>query len=220
VIVMVVNEGCHAHALDDPACRAEGYRNNVAWCQNFEAWRATGAEMAIYEWYIPACSDKRWLKVPWVPGEVAARNVRWWHDHGVRWITYESQSGYTPGFPLSWPLFYVAARCLWDPDHTAAELLQEAGQRLYGPAAEPMQAYYAGLEHALSDRSLHSGIWNLPDPTQVFTPEVRAELRAHLGRALAAAAPADRAVWQRVATTVAEWEEAEETIGQSANLRE
>jgi hypothetical protein len=75
-----------------------------------------------------------------------------------------------------------------------------------------MQAYYAGLEHALSDGPFHSGIWNLPDPTQVFTPEVRAKLRAHLGRALAAASPADRAVWQRVATTVAEWEAAEEAI--------
>ncbi len=208
VVVMVVDEGCKAHALDDPACE-----RNAKWCRNFQAWAATGAEMAIYEWYIPGCSDKRWLKLPWVSGEAAVRNIRWWIAHGVKWITYESQASYSPALPLGWPLYYVAARAMWDPSLSARQILAEACHSLYGPAAEEMLAYYLTLEHAVSNTKLHSTIWALPDPAQIYDEQVQAQCRKHLARALAAAAGApDPKVWQRVSAEVQNWRLAEQTL--------
>ncbi len=210
VVVMVVDEGCKAHALDDAACA-----RNAGWRKNFQAWATSGAEMAIYEWYIPGCSDKRWLNLPWVQGDAAVRNVRWWAAHGVQWVTYESQASFSRALPSAWPLYYVAARALWDPRLDAGVILSEACSALYGPAGASMLAYYRTLERALSAGKEHAGIWNLPDPRKVYPPAVRTACRRHLTEALAKAAAAGRPEnWQRVAHEVKEWSVAERTLGQ------
>lgn len=208
VVVMQVNEGCHAHALDDPTCE-----RNVRYSANFEKWAATGAEMAIYEWYIPGCSDKRWNALPWVSGETALRNLRWWKQRGMKWITYESQAGMSAPLPQAWPLYLVAARGMWQPELRAADILRESCQQLFGPAAPYMLAYYRELERALADGDEHAGIWNLPDPTKVYTPEVQARCHVLLLQAMQAVEGAPEATYtQRVKAVMDYWIAAEAVL--------
>ncbi|MGC9317685.1 MAG: DUF4838 domain-containing protein [Armatimonadota bacterium] len=214
VMVMVVNQACHAHAVDDPTCP-----HNVGWRENFEKWCATGAKMAIYEWYIPGCKQTHWRSLPWISTDVAFANLRYWRSKGVRWVTYESQPAYEEGtgYPRRWPLYYLAARGLWDCDADPREVLSEACRRLYGPAAEAMTRYFQTMAEAMEATRLHSSIWNLPQAQAVYRPDVRDEVRSLLGEALIAAATAPRA-WARVAREAELWRESEEALAELPEL--
>ena len=219
VIVMVVNQACHAHALDDPACEA-----NAGWCRNFEGWCATGAEMAIYEWYIPGCSSPAGKRTPWISGDTATRNLRYWARHGVKYVTYESQPAYEespgeahPGYPLRWPLFFPAARMMWDLDLTAERLLDDACTKLYGPAATAMRGYYHLLQQSLEETTTHSGTWGLPPPTNYLTPKIIAQANSLLDAAQTAGQGAGPDIVNRIAEERALWDCAAKTV---AVLRE
>ncbi len=208
VAVMVVGSQCHAHPLTDLKCA-----RNVAWRENFARWVQTGARMAIYEWYIPGCSLKPWRRLPWVAGETATRDLDLWRAAGVRWITYESQTAYEEKpYPLRWPLFYVAARRMWDPNASADALLGDACRKLFGPAAGPMRRFYGELARALRRCPQHGGNWNLPDANAVYPPAVVARARQYLEQAEAAAATAQLAVRQRIGEEAEAWALAEQTL--------
>jgi hypothetical protein len=209
VSVMVVGEGCHAHAITDASCP-----RNVMWRENFERWAATGALMSVYEWYIPGTSQHFWRRLPWVAGETAVSDLRYWREHGVKWITYESQPAYEDGsgYPLRWPLYYVAARGMWDGSLSAQDILRDACRRLYGPAAEAMLAYYREIERAFRECPQHGNIWNLPDPLAVFTPQVQRRLRDYLREATRLSAEVGGEVQERLEAERALWGRAERTL--------
>ncbi|NPV48459.1 MAG: DUF4838 domain-containing protein [Armatimonadetes bacterium] len=210
VSVMVVGSGCHVHPATDALCEA-----NVGWTENLRRWAATGAKMGIYEWYIPGCSHKPWRRLPWVAGETAVRDLQLWRSVGVEWVTYESQTAYEENpYPLRWPLFYVAAKHMWDASLSADEILTDACRKLYGPAASAMRRYYRELEHAMRNAPVHSGIWNLPSGEAIYTPEVCQRLRALLADAGEAAKQGDELVQQRVAAETAVWNLAEDTLAE------
>jgi len=189
VCVMMVNEGNHVQPWDKPEppelARTTG-RNNTREVNAFEGWRQTGATMAIYEWWIPGCSNKNWRSVPWYSGETALRNLRYWQRGGVRYITYETQYENGNGFPIRWPLFYVGARGLWNPKLTARQIMTEACDKLYGPAAQHMLKFYQVIEQAMADSTEHGGNWNLPSPEKIYTMEIEARATKHLETASAA----------------------------------
>lgn len=208
VMVMAVHQGDHAHALEDP-----GSATNAGWRKNFEAWAATGAKMAIYEWYIPGCRHEHWRRLPWISIGAAYRNLRYWHRHGVRWVTYESQPAYEDGsgYPRRWPLYYLAARGLWDPDGDPQQVLREACARLYGPAGEPMYEYFRLHDEAMTQTQVEGSIWNLPPAELIFRDEVVERARAALHEAIKAAR-GHRLACQRVAMEVALWHESEQAL--------
>ncbi len=63
-----------------------------------------------------------------------------------------------PVWPWIGPLLYVTSRMWWDVNDDPDKLLHEFHQQLFGPAAEPMQRYFALLEKA----------WHTPRPGQFF----------------------------------------------------
>jgi len=208
VMVMVVHQGDHAHALEDPRSQT-----NAGWRQTFEAWAATGAKMAIYEWYIPGTSHPQWRRLPWISLDTAYRNLRYWHRHGVRWITYESQPAYEDGtgYPRRWPLYYLAARGLWNPEEDPKQVLREACGKLYGPAGEAMGRYFQLLDEAMTQTQVEGSIWNLPPAELIYRDEVIPQARAALNEAIQAA-KGHREAYQRVAVEVALWHESEQTL--------
>jgi hypothetical protein len=208
VMVMVVNQGDHAHALED--ARSE---TNAGWRRNFEAWVATGAKMAIYEWYIPGTWSQPWRRLPWISIDTAYRNLRYWRRHGVQWITYESQPAYEDGsgYPRRWPLYYVVAQGMWNPDADPQQVLRNACDTLYGPSGEVMFNYFKALDQAMTQTRLEGSIWDLPPAESVFGDDVIATVRPLLHEALQAAKD-DREAYQRVAIEVALWHESEETL--------
>ena len=208
VMVMVVHQGDHAHALEDPRSQT-----NTGWRKTFEAWAATGANMAIYEWYIPGTSNKHWRRLPWISIDAAYRNLRYWHRHGVRWVSYESQPAYEDGsgYPRRWPLYFLAARGLWDPDADPQEVLRDGCDKLYGAAGEAMFKYFQVLDQAMTQTQVEGSTWNLPPVRFIFRDDVIERVRAALHEALQAA-KGRRLAYQRVALEVALWHESEETL--------
>jgi len=177
---MQVNEGDHLRPWDTWQSESEDLTNNHGKSnrremQAFGAWKATGATMAIYEWWIPGCTFQEWRNVPWHPGETTLRNLRYWKSQGVQYISCESQPKLENGngFPIRWPVFYVGAKGLWNPSVTSPQVMAEACRKLYGPAHEPMFEYYQLLEKAALDCPAYGWSWNLPPPELVYPPEIR-----------------------------------------------
>ncbi len=212
VCVMQVNEGDHMRPWDEP--EPEKYRslqgndNNYRELVAFAGWRKTGAIMAIYEWWIPGCSKKEWKDIPWYSGETALRNLRYWKKHEVQFISYESGYEHGNGFPIRWPLYYVGARGLWNPKLTAKQIMTEACDKLYGPAAKPMLRFYQIIEKSLTDAppNIRGFGWNLPSAEKILLPTVEANATAALDEA--AACPASPEVQARIAQERAMWEKA------------
>ena len=212
IIVMLVNEGNHVQPLDKPVPpgHAKLPRNNLREQRATVGWAETGALAAVYEWWIPGCSDKNWRSVPWYSGQTALRNLRYWKAHGMRYITYES--GYETGdpFPLRWPLYYVGARGCWDTRLTVDQIMTEACRKLYGSAADDMFTFYRTLEAAMADSDQAGGNWKLPSAERIYTPAVEARATAWLDRA--ARATSDANALARIADERRMWDQACRTL--------
>ena len=221
ISVMMVNSGNHMLAWDEqepPDIKPYGPRNprEVA---AFAGWRKTGSLTGIYEWWIPACNDPNWAAVPWYSGDSHLRNLRYWKRGGVRDVMYETNFERTDGYPQRWPLYYVGARGLWDPQLTSSQIMTEACRKLYGPAAEPMFQFYDVLEKAMVDackvKKLGTKTWHLPSPDLIYGPNVEAQASAYLERA--AKATDNAAILARISDEQKMWSSALATM---AKLRE
>jgi len=212
VCVMLVDEGDHMRPWDQPEPKKyqslEGNDNNFRELTAFAGWRKTGAIMAIYEWWIPGCSKEEWKSIPWYSGETALRNLRYWKQHDVQFISYESGYEHGNGFPIRWPLYYVGARGLWNPNLTAKQIMTEACDKLYGPAAHPMLKFYEIVETAVADAppNIRGFGWNLPSAEKIFLPPIEAAATAALEEAKSI--PADADVKKRIVREHSMWEKA------------
>ena len=93
---------------------------------------------------------------------------------------------------------------------TAEQIMREACDKLYGPAAEPMRSYYRLLEQAASDCTALCKSWRLPSPPLVYLPEIESKAAALLDQAAAVAA--DTPVRARVAQERALWQAARDLL--------
>ncbi len=213
VCVMQVNEGNHLHAWDmpeQPDITQVIDRSNTRELIAFDGWKRTGATMAIYEWWIPTCNHDVYKVIPWCSGEVAMRNLRWWKRQGARFVLYQSGDIDWTGLPLHWPLFYVGARGMWNPDLTASQIMTEACTKLYGPAGEPMRKFYETLEQAMADCTIPVKSWRLPSPERVYTLKTEAQASALLEEA--AALRVDAEMRARIDHERAMWEQAKAAL--------
>ena len=214
VMVMVVNQACHAHAIDDPDCPV-----NAGFRKNFFGWKKTGAQLGIREWYIPGYKKQNWDHLPWIQTEVIARNVRFWKKHGVNWINIEAdyEDKQTGGYPLRWPLYYVASEMMWDVQQDPGALLDEACVKLYGEqAGETMSRYFQVLAYAMRSSEKHGSVWNLAPAESVFRPDVVSQARQLLDDALAAA-EGGTVAHERLVKEAATWARAEQELEQLPN---
>lgn len=73
---------------------------------------------------------------PWVQGDVATRNQRFWHDKGATFVFYDQgPNDYyhdtEKSYPLRWPLWYVVSKGMWDKDLTGTDILTDACKKLF-----------------------------------------------------------------------------------------
>lgn len=147
--------------------------------ENAKKWiEMTGCRnVSIWEWYCPAAANPIWKDLPWVQGDLATRNQRCFKDTlGARYIYYdqgpvESYHDTEASYPLRWPLWYVAAKGMWDSRPTASELLMDACKKLFGPAADLLFSYYSGLADINSNCHAKGIAWHMPEPYELYTPE-------------------------------------------------
>ena len=213
VHITIVNEGNHTKPLDMPEskiiARLTG-RNNTREIEAIEGWMKTGALDGVYEWYIPAIGNKIWADLPWYPGELTLRNLRFWYSKGIRFVYYESQQEKNGGFPLRWPVYYQAYRGMWNPELTSRQIMQEACAKLYGPAAEAMVNYYAVFERAMLETDQLAGNWHLPRPDKVYTPAIEKQADQWLAEAEEKAV--DELARKRIAEEKSLWQTAKSAL--------
>ncbi len=207
VQVWVVNHTCKAYSLDDASCAAK-----AVWKQNFQNWKATGADVSgIYEYYLPSWGG--WEHVPWVPGDAALSDLRYFRDNGIRYMYYEGVAfEVIEDAPIRWPLAYVASRGMWNPDLTAEQILRSACQRLFGNASEPMLDFYLECARAVEANPGHSGMWGLPRPQLSYTPEVVRTIKGLLGKARQMAAGESPEVLRRIRDVNECWAKTEQRL--------
>jgi len=206
VIIMPVNGSCKAHGLSNKSCPSK-----QMWIDNFKKWKATGAELSIYEWYLPSLGG--WKNIPWILGDASLRDLRFYRDNGVEGLFYEGHSDETiEDAPLRWPLIYIVAKGMWNPDLTATQILEPACTKLFGKAAKPMLDFYLECADAIEKTPLHAGNWGLPNPRGVYTAKVMAKLNGFLTEAMQKAEGGPAEMTQRIKDTMDCWEKAEKTI--------
>ena len=193
------------------------------WKKNFEQWLETVPmrSIAIWDWYCIAASYPAWKDIPWVQGDVATRNNRYWRDHGVRYV-YNDQGPlpafYEDGssFPLRFPLWYVAAKSWWDKDLTGSDILMDACRKLYGGAKDLMFAYYSALADIAANTTAYSIGWHPPKPCQLYTQEAIARVDTILNAVRNQLPNEDEVVTKRLQIQLDLWEKAKDVIAEDA----
>ncbi len=219
VCVMQVNEGNHLRSWERLEPKKfqtlESNDNKYSEVTAFEGWRQTGAIMAIYEWWIPGCKKPEWQSVPWYSGETALENLRYWKRREVKFITYESGYEKGTGFPLRWPLYYVGARGLWNPELTSKQIMSEACAKLFGPSAPSMVRFYETIEKAAYEvpPTVRGHAWRLPQPEKIYLAPLEAAATAALNEAASVRAGAEIAA--RIAEERAMWDKAQAVLAKA-----
>jgi hypothetical protein len=109
-----------------------------------ELWKQKTANLGIYDYYATYVWGQERLRDPGAyfpaadPARVAADLDEYINDLKIRSISAESLGNwgfYGPGY-------YVAVHKMWDPRSDPAALLSDFYEKAFGPAAEPMRAFY------------------------------------------------------------------------------
>lgn len=185
VVVMFVADGCHAHLWEANEATCSNQQRMRRW---FDGWREASAEpMGIYEWYIPGAgpgtSSDRWERFPWFVYSKPIIDARHLQRAGVRYINYE-QTKDMDRHSQFWLPYYMTARAMWEPRQDPNALLRETCENLYGEASTTMYRLYRMLDQAMLDADVHSGSWRLPNPAEIYSPEVIVEANHLFERAL------------------------------------
>ena len=127
-------------------------RGDYSLDQIMDGWQAQGAELGVYDYYSVAAWD--WS----MPGAAKTANpkrlapwVRHLYRKGARYYISESTDAWGP-YGLG---FYVASRTMWDINEAdrVDEIIDDFLTRAFGPAKEPMGAFYHLITEDLAYRS-------------------------------------------------------------------
>ena len=167
VMPAIVNIYCLLHDIQDPDCP-----RNAEYRWRLDAWSQVAPQLFMYEWLM--YSD---LPTP-VTWDIGPR-IRYYRDLGF--LGYSGEIlGRSPDNDLA---FYIAAKMLWDADQDDRALIEEFFALYFQEAAEPMRAYYRGLNQVGHRPEAHRVRVEARD----WTPAVVLELSQLLHRARQAA---------------------------------
>jgi hypothetical protein len=157
LVVMITRmpwEFCHVHALDDASCPL-----NRRFVEYLRGWQRVCPHVAVYDYYGHFNAF-----TPWPIVHSIRRDLPFLHALGVsRFMSETQQHWANQGIN-----FYVGAKLAWNPALDVDRLLDDYFARFYGPAADPMRAYWQHWEEAMVEtgRAGHGGyLWQ-----QMFTP--------------------------------------------------
>lgn len=151
----------------------EGYHstNRVTYTQSWKDsckdWieKAHVENVSIWMWYCIS-GYNGWKEYPWVQGNTISNNLDLFEQMGAREI-YVDGDGRND---LRWPLYYAAARCMWNEGYDAETWLYDACLKLFGAAADDMFLYYRHLADAAAQYggTQSSITWVAPRVTEVY----------------------------------------------------
>lgn len=107
---------------------------------------------------------------------------------------------------IRWPLYYLSARSMWDCGLKFKEVMMPACEKLYGPAAGDMYAFYDTLNMANRLCQAPTYRWAMAEPNQVYTVNYITDADNALASALEQAKKVGGVVQERVENQIANWE--------------
>lgn len=187
----------------------------TSWKDNFRSFIQKGSvkNVSIWEWYCVSASKEVWKDIPWVQGDVAIRNQNYWKSNGAQYIFYDhgpepDYNEYNSSFPLRWPLWYVAAKGMWDASLTGDQILMDACSKLFGNAASEMYGYYKALADASESCTAYSMTWVPPEPSQMYTATHIRKIDAAIAKAKAKLNSVSADEKKRMQNQISYWENA------------
>ena len=184
VIFFTSSMYCGGHGIGDAVCASR-----MKMRADLKAWCDACPNVYIYE-YDPIPYN---MELPWPLFGARAREMPVYREFGIQGLTLESHCSWATLSPNHW----VSARCLWDADIAADELLRDFCDGFFGAmaveedddlacAAQSMYNYFSVLEGALASYKPRIE-WGHRDIPLIFTDECAAACRASLNDAMEAA---------------------------------
>ena len=124
-----------------------------------------------------------WRDIPNPSHQAFRQDVKHYRDAGILGIATESRGGAGTVF-LN---LYLRGQLMWNPDVDIDALLDEFYPNFYGPAAEPMRAYWTAIYHSWENTIVtEHEFFVIP---AIYTPDVVETMRVSLEKAEALVAP-------------------------------
>ncbi len=159
---------CRVHGVENPVCPEQGYLEELA-----GAWRKVLPE--LYErgyWFNLADPVMVFTQT-----HRLERDIPFYANQGLAGFRTETDGNWA----AQGPSLYIAGRLMWDANASAAAVLAEFCEGMFGPAAGPMERYFTFMSERLRDADHHTGsAFNLG---QFYPVEVRKEAAALLAEA-------------------------------------
>ncbi len=187
IMSIVANFFGRTGLVDRGSTRGDTYRQQFeAWAKIVPAmlWRPNTGSPAGWQQGLPDLHIAQTVKDL---KDVAAANCLGIYIDGV-WEHWATQG----------PQYYVMAQLAWNPAQDASAILDDYYRRGFGPAAEPVRAYFEMWEQArMAHVAEHgeAGVFNFP---RLYNAERLRAAAAHLERAAKAAAGASGPYAERV----------------------
>lgn len=230
--IMFCKESCMYHPVDEgPDCGYHEYQYEfrynpypVPWRDTFKKWveMTDLKHICIWEWNCPAACVTSWKDLPWVQGDIATRNQRFWKDNGADFVFYD-QGPHEPyndtveSFPLRWPLWYVAAKGCWDSKLTGTDILRDSCEKLFEAAADRMLAYYLALVDVGRKCTAKNIAWQCAEPYEFYTPDAIERVDLTWEHIEDFKDRISEKAWLRIENQRALWEKCKEAVEESKN---
>jgi hypothetical protein len=163
---------CRLHAMGDPLCPSRKQQVEMV-----NGWAKVASRLGYYN-YMYNLADGTLPMFKFTPCRTEFPALV---DDGLAFMTIEVLSNwYVYG-----PQIYLSLRLAYDPKADAATIFDDYCTKFYGPAAEPMKAYWLGIDQATARLKCHSGgFYGL---AAVYTPQFVRECESRLAEAQASA---------------------------------
>lgn len=126
---------CTAADYAEPLATARRTKN-LEWKRDYEAWASRTDN--IYQWdYTP---NFRWFFLPHPNIGVYGPNMRYYRDHGAKWVYMDGQP--LPGGDFGDLRCWVLAKLMWNPDQSTDELVVRFCRGAYGAGAPYVRAAF------------------------------------------------------------------------------
>ena len=126
---------CTAADYAEPIATAVRAKN-VSWRRDYETWASLTDR--IYQWdYTP---NFRWFFLPHPNIGVYGPNLRYYRDHGAKWVYMDGQP--LPGGDFGDLRCWVLAKLMWNPDLSTDKLVDRFCKGAYGDGAKSVRKAY------------------------------------------------------------------------------
>jgi len=172
---------CTVHALNDPNCP-----RNAAFNRYLQGWMAKTHHIFIRDYYLMVGSGS--ARAMPTSLYTLQKDLQYYHSQHLLGMVPEMvadgpnganvpagteypswlrpPSYYTDAWNTGWPVYYGMAQLLWNPDKNVQQIIKEACDTYYGPAADLMTQYHDTLQ---KNWYLSGHVGEAPPPSKITT---------------------------------------------------